>query len=171
LLIKKEEIIVYCDNVTILDQIIEGKADLMIPDAIETALQQKLPPQPAAVRPEKPFTCSERGFLMPPGHRFQGLHGSVAPSCPYEWDLSGNLRQEAQVSRADGFVGGMSGYFQSEVVIEGPSDCISYRPIYHGLDVEDPFPDLKISVNCNFGLRVRSSKDWEYKAPSTDRSR
>lgn len=140
-------------------------------DAIAAVLHQKLRPQLAAVHPDKPFTCSEKGFLMPRGHRFQGLRRSVAPSGPYEWNLSGNLRQVAQASRSDGFVGGMSGYFQSNVVNEGPSDCISYRPTYHGLDGEDPFPDLKISVNCNFGLRVRSSKAWEYKALSTDRSR
>jgi len=63
--IKKAEIIVYGDNVTIFDQIVEGKADLMITDAIETVLQQKLRPQLAAVHPDKPFTYSEKGYLMP----------------------------------------------------------------------------------------------------------
>ena len=63
--IKKAEIIVYNDNVTIFDQIVQGKADLMITDAIETVLQQKLHPQLAAVHPDKPFTYSEKGYLMP----------------------------------------------------------------------------------------------------------
>jgi len=63
--IKKAEIIVYGDNVTIFDQIVQGKADLMITDAIETVLQQKLNPQLAAVHPDKPFTYSEKGYLMP----------------------------------------------------------------------------------------------------------
>ena len=57
--------IVYDDNVTIFDQIVEGKADLMITDAIETVLQQKLRPQLAAIHPDKPFTYSEKGYLMP----------------------------------------------------------------------------------------------------------
>lgn len=63
--IKKATVIVYNDNVTIFDQIVEGKADLMITDAIETILQQKLRPELAAVHPEKPFTFSEKGYLLP----------------------------------------------------------------------------------------------------------
>jgi len=63
--IKKAEIIVYDDNVPIFDQIVQGKADLMITDAVETVLQQKLRPQLTAVHPEKPFTFSEKGYLMP----------------------------------------------------------------------------------------------------------
>jgi len=63
--LKKATIMVYQDNVTIFDQIVEGKADLMITDAVETVLQQKLHPQLAAVHPDKPFTYSEKGYLMP----------------------------------------------------------------------------------------------------------
>jgi cyclohexadienyl dehydratase len=63
--LKQATIIVYEDNVTIFDQIVEGKADLMITDAVETVLQQKLRPQLAAVHPDKPFTYSEKGYLMP----------------------------------------------------------------------------------------------------------
>jgi cyclohexadienyl dehydratase len=63
--LKQATIIVYGDNVTIFDQIVEGKADLMITDAVETVLQEKLHPQLAAVHPDKPFTYSEKGYLMP----------------------------------------------------------------------------------------------------------
>ncbi len=63
--IKQAEIIVYDDNVTIFDQIVQGKADLMITDAVETVLQQKLRPALVAVHPDKPFTYSEKGYLMP----------------------------------------------------------------------------------------------------------
>lgn len=63
--LKKATITVYQDNVTIFDQIVEGKADLMITDAVETVLQEKLRPQLAAVHPDKPFTYSEKGYLMP----------------------------------------------------------------------------------------------------------
>jgi cyclohexadienyl dehydratase len=63
--IKKATLIFYEDNVTIFDQIVQGKADLMITDAVETILQQKLHPQLAAVHPDKPFTYSEKGYLMP----------------------------------------------------------------------------------------------------------
>ena len=80
--IKKTEIIVYGDNVTIFDQIVEGKADLMITDAIETVLQQKLRPQLAAVRPDKPFTYSEKGFLMPRGTSFSRRSWISGPIWP-----------------------------------------------------------------------------------------
>lgn len=63
--IKRAEIIIYDDNVTIFDQIVQGKADLMITDAVEAVLQQKLSPQLAAVHPDQPFTYSEKGYLMP----------------------------------------------------------------------------------------------------------
>lgn len=63
--LKKATLTVYQDNVTIFDQIVQGKADLMITDSIETILQQKLRPELAAVHPDKPFTYSEKGYLMP----------------------------------------------------------------------------------------------------------
>lgn len=63
--IKKATITVYEDNVTIFDQIIQGKADLMITDAVETLLQQKLHPELAAVHPDQPFTYSEKAYMLP----------------------------------------------------------------------------------------------------------
>ena len=64
---KQASLEVYQDNVTIFDQILQGKADLMITDAEETLLQQKLRPGLCAVHPEKPFTFSEKAFLLPRG--------------------------------------------------------------------------------------------------------
>lgn len=63
--VTKAEITVYPDNVTIFEQIIAGKADLMITDAVETRLQQKLHPELCAVHPDQPFDFSEKAFLMP----------------------------------------------------------------------------------------------------------
>lgn len=62
--IKQASIRVHPDNVTIFDEIVAGRADLMITDAIETRLQQKLKPQLCALHPEKPFDFSEKAFLM-----------------------------------------------------------------------------------------------------------
>lgn len=59
------QIEVHPDNVTIFDQIVAGKADLMITDAVETRLQQKLHPELCAVHPDKPFDFSEKAFLLP----------------------------------------------------------------------------------------------------------
>ncbi len=76
-------ITVYQDNVTILDKVVSGEADLMITDAIETRLQQKLRPQLCAVHPDAPFDYSEKAFLLPRDLLFkayvdQWLHQSMA---------------------------------------------------------------------------------------------
>lgn len=65
--LKQAQLEVFQDNVHIFDQILQGKADLMITDAEETLLQQKLRPGLCAVHPEKPFTFSEKAYLLPRG--------------------------------------------------------------------------------------------------------
>ncbi len=62
---KNAVIIVYNDNTTIFEQIIKRNADLMITDAIEAVLQQKLHPELSAVHPDQPFTYSEKSYLLP----------------------------------------------------------------------------------------------------------
>lgn len=63
--LKQAPIAVYPDNVTIFQQIIDGKADVMITDASETMLQHKLHPELCALHPEDPFNFSEKAYLMP----------------------------------------------------------------------------------------------------------
>ena len=65
--LKQAQIEVFPDNVHIFDQILAGKADLMITDAEETLLQQKLRPGLCAVHPERPFTFAEKAFMLPRG--------------------------------------------------------------------------------------------------------
>jgi cyclohexadienyl dehydratase len=63
--LKQAPITVYDDNVTIFDQIVQNKADVMITDGIETLLQQKLRPSLCALNADKPFDFSEKGYWMP----------------------------------------------------------------------------------------------------------
>jgi cyclohexadienyl dehydratase len=58
---------VYPDNVTIFKQILEGKADVMVTDASETLLQQKLNPGLCSVHPDKPFQYGEKSYMLPQG--------------------------------------------------------------------------------------------------------
>jgi cyclohexadienyl dehydratase len=58
---------VYPDNVTVFRQILAGKADVMVTDASETLLQQKLNPGLCAVHPDKPFQYGEKAWLLPRG--------------------------------------------------------------------------------------------------------
>jgi cyclohexadienyl dehydratase len=63
--LKQAHIIVHEDNVTIFKQIVDGKADLMITDAVETRLQERLHPELCAVHPDDPFDFSEKGAMLP----------------------------------------------------------------------------------------------------------
>jgi cyclohexadienyl dehydratase len=63
--LRKATIKVFPDNATIFDQLVQGHADLMITDGVETQLQQKLHPQLCAIHPDKPFTNSQLGYLLP----------------------------------------------------------------------------------------------------------
>lgn len=63
--IHKATIILHPENLTIFDEIIAGRADLMITDAIETRLQSKLHPELCAVHPDTPFDRSEKAYWMP----------------------------------------------------------------------------------------------------------
>lgn len=58
---------VYPDNVTIFQQILDGKADIMIAESVETELQEKLHPGLCAINPEKPLQYGEMGYVLPEG--------------------------------------------------------------------------------------------------------
>jgi cyclohexadienyl dehydratase len=55
------------DNNTIFDEIIAGRADLMITDATETKWQSRQHPELCAVHPDQPFTFAEKAYLLPRG--------------------------------------------------------------------------------------------------------
>jgi chorismate mutase-like protein len=58
------KLVVHPDNVTIFDRIVDGEADVMVTDAIEARLQQRLHPKLCAIHPEAPFDFSEKAFLL-----------------------------------------------------------------------------------------------------------
>ncbi|MDT7951550.1 MAG: transporter substrate-binding domain-containing protein, partial [Acetobacteraceae bacterium] len=59
------ELIMFPNNATIFEEIVAGHADVMMTDAVETRLQQKLHPELCAVHPDQPFDKSELAFMMP----------------------------------------------------------------------------------------------------------
>ena len=63
--LRAAEIVVFPDNTRIFDELAAGRADVMITDAVETRLQQKLHPGLCAIHPETPFDRSELGYLLP----------------------------------------------------------------------------------------------------------
>jgi chorismate mutase-like protein len=56
---------VFPDNVAIFDRIVAGEADVMLTDAIEARLQQRLHPKLCAIHPDAPFDFSEKAVLLP----------------------------------------------------------------------------------------------------------
>jgi cyclohexadienyl dehydratase len=69
--LKNALITIYPDNVTIFDQIVEKKADIMITDASETLMQQKLRPSLCALNPDHPFNLSEKAYWLQPDYAFK----------------------------------------------------------------------------------------------------
>jgi cyclohexadienyl dehydratase len=65
--LKQAKIEVYPDNVTIFDQLLQGKADLMIAESIETKVQERLHPGLCSINPEHPLQYGEMGYLLPKG--------------------------------------------------------------------------------------------------------
>jgi len=95
------QLTVYPDNVTIFGQIVAGAADLMITDAIETRLQQRLHPQLCALHPDTPFDQSDKAILLPRDDAFKAYvdqwlgqriaSGSVQRSLEHWLDFAWNL--------------------------------------------------------------------------------
>jgi cyclohexadienyl dehydratase len=65
--LKQAKIEIYPDNVTIFDQILQGKADLMVAESVETKVQEKLRPGLCAINPDQPLQYGEMGYLLPRG--------------------------------------------------------------------------------------------------------
>ena len=77
--LQKATIIQWSDNATIFDALVEGKADLMITDAVETRVQAKLHPGILCpVHPNAPFDHSELAYWMPRDPIIRGLRQSMA---------------------------------------------------------------------------------------------
>ena len=65
--LKNARIEVFPDNRTIFDEVLSGKADLMVAESVEVKLQEKLRPGLGAIRPDQPLQYGEMGYLLPKG--------------------------------------------------------------------------------------------------------
>ncbi len=63
--VKQAEIVTFPNNAAIFDEIIANRADVMMTDAVETKLQQRLHPELCAINPDAPFDFSELAYLLP----------------------------------------------------------------------------------------------------------
>jgi cyclohexadienyl dehydratase len=59
------ELIIWPDNTTIFDQLVDGHADVMITDAIEADYQATQHPELVAVHPDQPYTSDRKVYLLP----------------------------------------------------------------------------------------------------------
>ena len=64
---KQAKIVIFNDNTMIFDEILKGKADVMISESVEVIVQQKLRPGLCAVNPDKPLQYGEMAWLLPRG--------------------------------------------------------------------------------------------------------
>ncbi|WP_432145235.1 transporter substrate-binding domain-containing protein [Streptomyces sp. bgisy084] len=65
--IHRATLTVHPDNTTIFDEILAGRADVMMTDAGETRYQAKIHPELCSLHPDKPFTFSEKAYALPRG--------------------------------------------------------------------------------------------------------
>ncbi|GAA4613976.1 transporter substrate-binding domain-containing protein [Saccharopolyspora hordei] len=65
--LQRATIVDHPDNNTIFQEIVDGRADLMMTDATETRWQAKQHPELCSVHPDQPFTSSEKAYLLPQG--------------------------------------------------------------------------------------------------------
>lgn len=59
------------DNLSIFQKIVDGVADVMVTDAVETRIQELIHPELEAVNPDEPFNFFEMGYLLPIDHTFK----------------------------------------------------------------------------------------------------
>ncbi|HBK06826.1 MAG TPA: hypothetical protein DDZ81_13300 [Acetobacteraceae bacterium] len=63
--LRQADIVSFPDNTRIFEELANGQGDVMITDAVETKLQQKLHPDLCAIHPDQPFDFGELGYLLP----------------------------------------------------------------------------------------------------------
>ncbi len=59
------------NNLTVFDKIISGDADVMVTDAIETIIQEKIHSELQAVNPDRPFNSSQKAYLIQNDKKFK----------------------------------------------------------------------------------------------------
>ena len=59
------QLVEFPNNATIFEEIVANHADVMMTDAVETRLQQKLHPELCAIHPDQPFNTSELAYMLP----------------------------------------------------------------------------------------------------------
>ena len=59
------------ENLSVFQKIVDGEADLMVTDAVETLIQEQIHPELEAVNPDKPFNFFEMGYLLPRDFTFK----------------------------------------------------------------------------------------------------
>jgi len=65
--LKNAKIETFPDNRTIFDEVLAGRADLMVAESVEVKLQEKLRPGLCAIKPDEPLQYGEMGYLLPKG--------------------------------------------------------------------------------------------------------
>jgi cyclohexadienyl dehydratase len=60
-------LIISQDNTAIFNQLVGGKADVMVTDVIEAIYQSRQHPELVAVHPDTPFTSDHKAYMLPKG--------------------------------------------------------------------------------------------------------
>lgn len=64
-MLPKANLTLFHDNITIFQQLVDKKADVMVTDASEAQYQQKYYPQLCAINPQQPMQYGEKAWMLP----------------------------------------------------------------------------------------------------------
>ncbi|AFK61375.1 cyclohexadienyl dehydratase [Advenella kashmirensis WT001] len=94
-MLPKASLTMHKDNLTIFDEVANGKADAFVTEAAEARVQSKLNPKLCAVNPDQPLQYAEMGYLIPDNDiRFklyvdQWMHLLKASANTIKWPKNG----------------------------------------------------------------------------------
>ncbi len=64
---KNAQLTIHPNNITIFEEVLNGKADVFVTESAETLVQQRLRPGLCGVNPDKPLQYGEMAYLLPRG--------------------------------------------------------------------------------------------------------
>ncbi len=86
------------ENITVFRKIVSGDADVMVTDAIETIVQEKIHPELDAVNPNTPFSSSQKAYLIQKDEKFKNYLDQWIDTLKSTQELSNIINSQLEKS-------------------------------------------------------------------------
>lgn len=94
-------IVVNEDNLTIFENLVAGRGDVMVTDRIEAIIQERLHPELQVANPDTPFNTFEFGFLLPRDQAFKAFVDAWLQSRKDDGTFGRVFKEELQRATAE----------------------------------------------------------------------